>query len=58
MPGGTDASRILMRDRAPDTQSGPPGTCEVIAMLDFLMIIYGVGFFIAAMLYVVACEKM
>jgi hypothetical protein len=30
----------------------------VIAMLDFLMIAYGVGFFVAAILYVLACEKM
>lgn len=58
MPGGTDASRILMRDRAPDTQSGPPGNCEVIVMLDFLMIAYGVGFFVVAILYVLACERM
>ena len=58
IPGGTDASRILMRYPALDTQSGPPGTCEVIAMLDFLMIAYGVGFFVVAILYVLACEKM
>jgi hypothetical protein len=31
---------------------------RVIVMLDFLMIAYGVGFFAAAVLYVVACEKM
>jgi hypothetical protein len=30
----------------------------VIAMLDFLMIAYGVGFFAAAILYVLACERM
>ena len=30
----------------------------VIAMLDFLMIVYGVGFFAAAILYVLACERM
>jgi hypothetical protein len=47
-----------MRDRALDAQSGPPGSCEVIAMLDFLMIAYGVGFFAAAILYVLACERM
>ena len=47
-----------MRHRALDTQSGPLGTCEVIAMLDFLMIAYGVGFFVVAILYVLACEKM
>jgi hypothetical protein len=41
-----------------DAQSGPQGTCEVIAMLDFLMIAYGVGFFAAAILYVLACERM
>jgi hypothetical protein len=40
-----------------DAQSGP-GTCEVIAMLDFLMIAYGVGFFAASVLYVLACERM
>jgi len=27
-------------------------------MFDFLMIGYGVGFFVIAILYVVACEKM
>jgi len=27
-------------------------------MLDFLMIAYGVGFFVAAILYVLACERM
>jgi hypothetical protein len=47
-----------MRYPALDTQSGPAGTCEVVAMLDFLMIAYGVGFFAAAILYVLACERM
>jgi hypothetical protein len=47
-----------MRHRALDTQSGPPGNCEVVAMLDFLMIGYGVGFFVVAILYVLACERM
>ncbi len=47
-----------MRYPAFDTQSGPPGNCEVIVMLDFLMIAYGVGFFAVAILYVLACEKM
>jgi len=27
-------------------------------MLDFLMIVYGVGFFVIATLYALACEKM
>jgi len=27
-------------------------------MLDFLMVAYGVGFFVLAILYVLACEKM
>ena len=58
MPGTTNASRILMRDRALDSQSGPRGTCEVIIMLDFLMVAYGVGFFAATILYVLACERM
>jgi hypothetical protein len=31
---------------------------QVSRMLDFLMVAYGVGFFVAALLYVVACEKM
>jgi hypothetical protein len=31
---------------------------RVIVMLDFLMIALGVGFFVAAVLYVLACEKM
>jgi hypothetical protein len=30
----------------------------MIAMLDFLMIAYGVGFFAISVLYVLACEKM
>jgi hypothetical protein len=47
-----------MRDGAFASQSGPLGTGEVIAMLDFLMIAYGVGFFAAAILYVLACERM
>jgi hypothetical protein len=34
------------------------GVERVIVMLDFLMIAYGVGFFVAAVLYVLACEKM
>jgi hypothetical protein len=29
-----------------------------LPMLDFLMLVYGVGFFAVAILYVVACEKM
>ncbi len=47
-----------MRYPALDTRSGPLGNYEVIAMLDFLMIAYGVGFFVVAILYVLACEKM
>jgi hypothetical protein len=35
-----------------------PHTVEGVAMLDFLMIAYGVGFFAAAILYVLACERM
>lgn len=31
---------------------------RIIAMLDFLMLVYGVGFFAVAVLYVLACEKM
>jgi hypothetical protein len=27
-------------------------------MLDFLMIVYGVGFFVLSIFYVLACEKM
>jgi hypothetical protein len=30
----------------------------VVAMLDFLMVAGGVGFFAVAILYVLACEKM
>jgi hypothetical protein len=41
---------------------GEPGASRplsrVVAMLDFLMVAYGVGFFAAAILYVLACEKM
>ena len=39
-------------------RSGSARDERVIVMLDFLMIAYGVGFFIAAVLYVLACEKM
>jgi hypothetical protein len=28
------------------------------AMLDFLMLVYGVAFFAIAILYVIACERM
>jgi hypothetical protein len=31
---------------------------RVVVMLDFWMIAVGVGFFVVAILYVVACEKM
>ena len=31
---------------------------EAITMLDFVMIALGVGFFVAAVLYVLACERM
>ena len=31
---------------------------EVIGMLDFVMIALGVGFFVASVLYVLACERM
>jgi hypothetical protein len=31
---------------------------EVIAMLDFVMIALGVSFFVASVLYVLACERM
>ena len=31
---------------------------ESVVMLDFLMLIYGVGFFAIAILYGLACEKM
>jgi hypothetical protein len=31
---------------------------RVVAMLDFLMIAYGVGFFAVSILYVLACERM
>jgi hypothetical protein len=38
--------------------SDPSRVGEVIAMLDFLMIVFGVGFFAVAILYVIACERM
>ena len=41
--------------------SGRSALAEVtkdLVMLDFLMIALGVGFFVAAVLYVLACEKM
>jgi hypothetical protein len=31
---------------------------EVTPMLDFVMIAIGVGFFVASILYVLACERM
>jgi hypothetical protein len=36
----------------------PDQTEKVIVMLDFLMIAAGVAFFVVAILYVIACEKM
>jgi hypothetical protein len=57
----TDPARIFMPGRAFDCsplQSGPAEPGEVAAMLDFLMIAYGAGFFAAAILYVLACERM
>jgi hypothetical protein len=35
-----------------------PQLTRVMVMLDFLMIVAGVGFFVAAILYVLACEQM
>jgi hypothetical protein len=35
-----------------------PQLARVMIMLDFLMIAGGVGFFVVAILYVIACEKM
>jgi hypothetical protein len=35
-----------------------PQRTRVVVMLDFLMIAGGVGFFVVAILYVIACEKM
>ncbi len=40
--------------RTPDCRN----LTRVVVMLDFLMIAYGVGFFLAAVLYAIACEKM
>jgi len=34
------------------------GSLRVIAMLDVVMIAVGVGFFVASVLYVLACERM
>jgi hypothetical protein len=31
---------------------------KVIVVLDFLMLVYGIGFFAVSILYVLACEKM
>jgi hypothetical protein len=36
----------------------PSQLTRVVVMLDFLMIACGVGFFVVAILYVAACEKM
>jgi hypothetical protein len=35
-----------------------PQLAKVVVMFDFLMVAYGIGFFVLAILYVVACEKM
>ncbi len=53
-------ARSASLHRAAQAQKGRqrPQLTKVIVMLDFLMIAYGVGFFIVAILYVVACEKM
>jgi hypothetical protein len=39
-------------------QAASPSLRRVMIMLDFLMIAGGVGFFVVAILYVIACEKM
>jgi hypothetical protein len=44
--------------RLPRSGLHRPQLKRVIVMLDSLMIAYGVGFFIVAILYVTACEKM
>lgn len=36
----------------------PTNPVEVIAMLDFVLLATGVGFFVASVLYVLACERM
>jgi hypothetical protein len=43
---------------APIRRHYPQGFTRVFVMLDFLMITYGVGFFVVATLYAFACEKM
>jgi hypothetical protein len=40
------------------TRECRPRLTRVIVMLDFLMIAAGAGFFVVAILYVVACERM
>jgi hypothetical protein len=34
------------------------GSLRIIPMLDVVMIVLGVGFFVASVLYVLACERM
>jgi|SRR6516165_8466022 len=65
-----NASRSLTQSRAFDADQLNAARCRrqwrdrdgthswMMAMLDFLMIAYGVGFFAASVLYVLACEKM
>jgi hypothetical protein len=52
--GHRERSRVLPTA----AQAASPSLRRVMIMLDFLMIAGGVGFFVVAILYVIACEKM
>ena len=64
--GTSERSRCGRSNALANSGSCRCGTCgtrilrltQVIAMLDVVMIALGVGFFVAAVLYVLACERM
>lgn len=54
-----NAIRLGVHNKARSANSGVCRTpAEVSQMLDFAMIAMGVGFFVASILYVLACERM
>ena len=59
IPNGAGISHPRAVVRAGDGRNeSRPHISWIVAVPDFLMIAYGVGFFAIAILYVLACEKM
>jgi hypothetical protein len=52
------ASGLSIGQRRKKIFRGPQDTCRGNQMLDIGMIAIGVGFFVASILYVLACERM